>query len=387
MRSNRDEISFLVLSDDWGEHPSSCQHLFRHISQRYKVLWVNTIGMRNPKLDSTDFHKAVNKIRKMLGWSGDRIQEDLSRNGVIACQPPMLPFPKLPSVRQINKAIVRKSVRNRLARLGMMAPVLVATVPNACDYIGDLGESKVIYYCVDDFSEWPGLEKKMVRRMEDELIRKSDSMVATSQKLFDRLSKFGKPAYLMTHGVDTGLFKEIAPQEHPALDGIPRPRIGYYGLFDERSDHDLLAQLAQRMPDVSFVITGQVESERLRRRRIPNVHFTGSVPYAELPAMVKGWDVLILPYVINDLTDAISPLKLKEYLAAGKQIVSSPIPEVLKLQEYVFIAETAEEWEKSLRICLDRPENAKQKPGEDFWANETWEQKAKQFLNNVRDLN
>ena len=197
MRANGGEISFLVFSDDWGEHPSSCQHLFRRISQRYKVLWVNTIGMRDPKPGLVDLKKAVAKFRKML-----RRYPNGSRNALIGiemevCQPPMLPFSRLAGVRLINRASVVRSVRGRLAGLGMTGPVLVTTVPNACDYIGNFGESKVIYYCVDDFSEWPGLKKKMVKRMEDELIRKSDSLVATSQKLFDRLSKSGKSACLL----------------------------------------------------------------------------------------------------------------------------------------------------------------------------------------------
>jgi len=375
---------FLVFSDDWGEHPSSCQHLFKRISQQYKVLWVNTIGMRGPRLNLIDLKKAVIKLRKMLRRYPSNSRDVPSGTDVDVCQPPMLPFSELAGVRLINRASVVRSVRNRLTELGMIDPILVTTVPNACDYVGKCGESRVIYYCVDDFSEWPGLEKKMVKKMEDELIEKSDRLVATSQKLFDRLSASGKPTYLLTHGVDIEFFQQSIAREHTLLDGIPRPRVGYYGLFDDRSDHGLLAELAQRMPDVSFVITGRVESYALPQKKIPNVYFTGSVLYGELPAIVKGWDVLILPYVMNDLTDAISPLKLKEYLASGKPVVSSPLPEVLKLKEYVFIAKTAEEWEKSLRTNLDRPENGKQKPGEGFWANETWEQKAKQFLGNVQ---
>lgn len=385
MSFNRDEISFLVLSDDWDEHPSSCQHLFRRISKKYKVLWVNTIGMRNPKLALTDFHKAVTKMRKMFNWSGDRIQQELSSNGVVACQPPMLPFVKLPGVRQINKATVRKSIRNRLANLGMRSPILVTTVPNACDYIGSFGESKVIYYCVDDFSEWPGMEKKMVRKMEDGLVGKSDSLVATSQKLFDRLAGSGKPTYLLTHGVNTEFFQQNVAREHALLNGIPSPRVGYYGLFDERSDHDLLAELARRMPDVSFVITGRVESFTLPQKKIPNVYFTGSVPYGELPAMIKGWDVLILPYLMNDLTEAISPLKLKEYLAAGKPVVSSPIPEVVKMREYVLLARTAEEWEKHLRSCLLQPDSVERMSPDRLLQDETWEKKAEEFLRICRE--
>jgi glycosyltransferase involved in cell wall biosynthesis len=379
MISNRDDMSFLVFSDDWGEHPSSCQHLFRRISKNHKVLWVNTIGMRNPKLALSDLEKAVNKVRKMFAGSGGNAKNDPGA-GVVACQPAMLPFIRLPWVRKINCTSVIKNVRSSLARLDMRSPILVATVPNACDYIGNCGESRVVYYCVDDFTQWPGLDTRKIREMEDELIQKSDILIATSHKLYEKLSRSGRPVSLLTHGVDREFFRHTVEQDHALLDLIPKPRVGYFGLFDERSDHDLLAEVALRMPNVSFVITGRVESDKLRQKGVRNVYFTGSVPYAELPAMVKGWDILMLPYAMNVLTDSISPLKLKEYLALGKPVVSTPIPEVVKLRDHVFLASNAQEWEKAIRACLDKPGNGRPKPGEDFWVNETWEKKAQQFL-------
>lgn len=379
MEPNRHTASFLVFSDDWGEHPSSCQHLFRRISKKHRVLWVNTIGMRNPRLALSDLGKAIHKVRKMVAGH-DKNRFNLSGEGVTACQPPMFPFIGLPGVRRINCASVIRTVRAGMVKLEMDRPILVTTVPNACDYIGRCGESKVVYYCVDDFTQWPGLENEKVGEMERELIQKSDILLATSHKLYEKLSFSGRTPHLLTHGVDIEFFRESAAQEHPLLHGIPKPRVGYFGLFDERSNHGLLSEVASRMPDVSFVITGLVESDALRGRQLPNIFFTGSVPYLELPGMVRGWDALILPYVINDLTDAISPLKLKEYLATGKPVVSTPIPEVLRLKEHVFVAETAEEWEMALRYCLRHPGARENGPYKDFLANETWDKKAEEFL-------
>ena len=379
MRNDHHKKQFLVFSDDWGEHPSSCQHLFKRISQKHRVVWVNTIGMRNPKPSLADLGKAFFKVRNML-LSPARANGSLSNTGLTVSQPPMLPFAGLPSVRQLNSASVVMTVRSRMRKMGMESPMLVTTVPNACDYIGKCGESKVIYYCVDDFTQWPGLENAKVREMEQDLIRKSDLLFATSDKLYEKLSRSGKPTHLLTHGVDVDFFRQPATEEHRLLSRIPKPMVGYFGLFDERSDSGLLAELAQRMPDVSFVITGRMESDALYRRRLANIYFTGSVPYAELPQIVKGWDALILPYVVNDLTDSISPLKLKEYLATGKPVVSTPIAEVLKLERCVHIAETAAEWEKSLRACLDRPNSARQWPIEDFISNETWDKKVEAIL-------
>ena len=383
-RQLSDRTPFLVFSDDWGVHPSSCQHLFRHIAKTHKVLWVNTIGMRNPKPTFADFGKAVSKIARMFRGRDGQGNSGSIENGVVACQPFMLPFANWPGVRRFNTRSVVRKIRESLARLGLDNPILVTTVPNACDYVGKCGERKVIYYCVDDFSEWPGLEKDLVLRMEEDLIRKSDIMIATSEKLYRKLSTCGKPTFLLTHGVDVEFFGQEVAAEHPLLNTIPKPRVGYFGLYDDRSDHELLSEVAQRMPDFSFVITGKVESDSLRQKRIPNIYFTGAIPYGELPAMVKGWEALMLPYVINELTEAISPLKLKEYLATGKPIVSTPVPEVLKLKEYVIIAETAELWEGALRTSLLPLENGMEKPSSDFWKNETWGKKANRFLSNAQ---
>ena len=152
MTSHRDDISFLVFSDDWGEHPSSCQHLFRQISKTHKVLWVNTVGMRNPRPALSDFDKALSKVRRMF-WGPVPSNKNKPAAGVIACQPAMLPFIRLPLIRRINCSSVIRTVRRWLARLGMQGPILVTTVPNACDYTGKCGESRVVYYCVDDFTE------------------------------------------------------------------------------------------------------------------------------------------------------------------------------------------------------------------------------------------
>lgn len=380
---SQDNLSFLVFSDDWDEHPSSCQHLFSHISKKHKVLWVNTIGMRNPTLTLSDFQKAISKIIKMSKKPCISSRTVHPIEGVIACQPFMLPFSENYLIRKLNAASVVHCVVSRLAQLNISNPVLVTTVPNACDYIGKCGESQVVYYCVDDFKEWPGLKHDLVKNMERSLIEQSNIFIATSTKLFDRLATYGKPTSLLTHGVDLELFRRTVLHEHSLLASIPKPRIGYFGLFDQRSDQTLLSDVASRMPDVSFVITGRVESYNLAQKNLPNVFFTGAVPYDDLPSIVIGLDALILPYVINDLTNSVSPLKLKEYLASGKPIVSTPIPEVTNIQSSICIARTADEWVESLHACLHGLSKVNMQLAADFWENETWECKAAQFLDAI----
>ncbi len=373
------ENSFLVFSDDFGEHPSSCQHLFHYVPDCYPVLWVNTVGMRTPNPTLRDFKKAVFKLKNMMFGSGinsDRISE----NQINVCQPPMLPFLNIPGTKSINKLSVYSTVNKRLNNLGMQSPIVVITAPNASDYIGLFKGLRTVYYCVDDFAEWPGLNKKLVQQMEKELIRKSDILIATSQNLFNKLSGQGKEVHLLTHGVDFDLFNNTQGEEHALLRNIPKPRVGYFGLFDDRSDKDLIEAVAKKMPDISFIITGNIETDVSSLKGRENIFLTGSIPYKELPAMAKGWDVCMLPYKLNKLTDAIQPLKIKEYLATGKPVISTPIREALKLKDYVALAERVDNWQTEIRRLLNGISLEMQKDREVYLKAESWEGKADKFF-------
>lgn len=378
------EPSFLVFSDDWGEHPSSCQHIFKHIAKDYPVLWVNTVGMRSPRLTWYDTRKALIKGGKMLFGTKQSVNRTPKELKLRVYQPPMVPFPKLPGSRTINKNIVVTGVKRYLAKMCYEQLVLVTTVPNACDYIGCFGEEKAVYYCVDDFTEWPGFEHDLVRKMEEELIAKCDRFVATSSILYDRLKKTGKPTTLLTHGVDVEMFSNLPEKEHPLLRDIPKPRVGYYGLFDERTDQELLLKLAYALTDVSFVITGKVESCLEALKDAQNIFFTGSVSYENIPLVAKGFDICMLPYKINDLTTAVSPLKLKEYIATGKPVICTPIREAQKFSEYIWTAQGVTEWVRNIRkILRNKNENIRGVCNADIIRNESWENKTRIFLSSV----
>lgn len=371
---------FIVFSDDWGVHPSSSQHLFKQIAARRRVLWVNTIGMRNPTLTWADTRKALMKVSRMFGWARSTGRRSYGNPVVDVCQPAMLPFSGLGPVRQFNRHSVVAAVSGRARALSMDRPVIVSTVPNACDYIDSLDRSRVVYYCVDDFAQWPGLQHGLVREMENRLVSQADVLVATSEKLYRRLAATGKPTHLLSHGVDLALFGHPAGEEHPCLAGIPRPRAGYFGLFDERSDQGLLADLASQMEDFSFVMTGPVAVDVAGLAAQPNIRFTGPVDYDELPRLIAGLDVLILPYAVSEFTATISPLKLKEYLATGLPVVSSPIAEAMAMREHVTIVEAQDDWRIALRAALSENKDERRRRMYEVLRDETWSTKADAFV-------
>ncbi len=371
---------FIVFSDDWGEHPSSSQHLFRRIAATHDVLWVNTIGMRKPRLSSLDLTKARRKIRKMLDWKPDRAKKRDDPPRLMVCQPFMLPYANNPLIRRVNAASVKRAVSKRARQMGMRAPVLVSSVPNACDLVGKLGESRTVYYCVDDFSQWTGFDHDLVREMDASLLAKADIVLATSDFLHDHLRQSGKPVSMLTHGVDIDHFAFIPEREHPVLANIAGPRVGFFGVIDDRLDQTLVAAIAGARPDVAFVFAGPVLSPQQQLRDLPNVHFLGSLAYAHLPFLVAGLSALILPYKVNDSTAAISPLKLKEYLATGRPVIATPMHEVLAFADHIGCHSNASAWLSALDAALQLPLRNGQQAVPDWLQQESWDHKAQQML-------
>ncbi len=372
-------MSFVVFSDDWGTHPSSCQHLFRHISQLQKTVWVNTVGMRAPRLSIEDFKKAVKKVTAMVRTK--KVRQLCEEDGrPIVCAPFMMPFDRPRWLSEWNSRSVLRTVAEAIAQHGLHDICAVTTVPNVYRALTKIGAEKIIYYCVDDFSEWPGFDKSIILDMENELLKSVEAIICTSEALQARFSS-RYPTTLLTHGVDIELFSRPVKAVHPLLERIPEPRVGYYGLFDPRTDMDLLIGIAGALPQVSFVITGPTQGDVSRARGVQNIHLTGPVPYADLPAVVHGWKACLLPYLINDLTVQINPLKLKEYLATGKPVISTPLPEASKLLPHLRIATTTTDW---VAAVLDAVSGRWQQDCAQVLAllrPHAWAEKARQFLN------
>lgn len=372
-------LRYLVFSDDWGDHMSSSQHIFRHIAREHPVTWVNTIGMRNPKLTLRDARKAWRKLSRMCSRGAARPKPPTDHAPrVKVCQPFMLPFAARRVVRAFNVASVTRALRREIGDLDRRT-VVVTTVPNAGDYAELLRHATVVYYCVDDFALWPGHQAELVRDMEQRLIARADVLVAASPKLYERLAASGKPTVLLTHGVDVDLFTQPRTA-HARLAGIPKPRAGFFGLIDARLDERLIAEVAERMPDFSFVLSGPIELQLETLARQPNVHFTGPIPYRELPSLVAALDVLFIPYSVGELGDTLSPLKLKEYLVTGKPIVSTPISEARLRAPHVVTAASPEEWIRALRSALTEDPDTRRRAILPAMEAESWAAKARTLL-------
>lgn len=323
----------VVFSDDWGRHPSSSQHLFRRIAPHNRVLWVETIGLRRPRITRYDVSRAAEKLK---GWlnPGGPVNSTPSwapePEGLVRFSPPMHPFYGHPAGAKINDVALSLMIRRKLKALGMREPLVITTVPTVAGLVGRLGESAFVYYCVDDFETWPGYEGDAIQRLERDLLSKCDALIGTAARLIEDRARPGLPTLSLPHGVDVDLFAAGGPTPE-ALAAIPSPRIMSLGLYDTRVDAEMLAQVARAHRDWQFVFVGPRTAPLSPLDGAPNVHVLPGVPYTEVPRWLAAADALIIPYVRNAQTDTINPLKLREFLATGRPIATTAMPEVARV--------------------------------------------------------
>lgn len=189
-----------------------------------------------------------------------------------------------------------------------------------------------VFDAMDELSKFK-FAPTMLLNLEQELIDTADLVFTGGSSLYEAKKNRHPSVHCFPSSVDRMHFaKARARQFDPGdQEDLPRPRLGFYGVIDERFDIDLLGQVAAMRPDWSFVMVGpvvKIAPEDLPHR--PNIHYLGSKTYAQLPAYLSGWDVALMPFAMNESTEFISPTKTPEYLAGGKPVVSTPIRDVVR---------------------------------------------------------
>jgi UDP-galactopyranose mutase len=219
-----------------------------------------------------------------------------------------------------------------------------------------------VYDAMDELSKFKFAPEHLLD-FEQELIDRSDIVFTGGSSLYEAKKDRHPSVHCFPSSVDRIHFiKARSRQFEPAdQEELPRPRLGFYGVIDERFDTELLAKVAEMRPDWQFVMVGpvvKISEDELPKR--PNIHYLGGKTYEQLPAYLSGWDVALMPFAMNESTQFISPTKTPEYLAGGKPVVSTPIRDVVRhygALEGVKIAATAEEFVSACEEALELSRN------------------------------
>jgi len=230
---------------------------------------------------------------------------------------------------------------------------------------------KIIYDCVDDVSSFSNVNKK--RKKENEiLVKNCDLVIASSSKLYDSLSKSAKKSIFIPNAGDFDHFKTSSTH---LLNDYKKPIIGYFGAIAEWFDTMLVEHIAKKRPDLTFIFLGDTYGSNLTSiRKLHNVSFLGERPYSELPKYLHSFDVCIIPFKLTSLVLASHPIKIYEFLAAGKPVVTTKIPDLVELSDICYVAEDKEDFLEKLDLALKNKEDDKMiEKRIEFAANNTWQ--------------
>ncbi len=311
---------------------------------------------------------------------------------------PLFPFGlKSKGIAKLNARRYNSMVAKACQRSGIALPICWLSHPSYVDAIGYPSDGRLIFDCVDEFTAYPLVTNAARERLlarEQELANRADLIFCLSVKLKEKMEKWGhgqKSYYFPTATMGSwvsrtnhrkGDLDETEPQE---LKQIRRPIIGMTGVLNDRVDFGLITEVARKRPGWSFVVIGPFADGPINARsvknfrRLPNVHLLGPRPHDRLPMYIRSFDVCIIPYVKNSLNEHCSPLKMYDYLASGRPIVSADISEAVLQGHVVRVARSVVEFEKQIEGSLAEP--ASEASGRiDVARVNTWEVRARDMF-------
>jgi len=245
-----------------------------------------------------------------------------------------------------------------------------------------------VYYCIDDYASLPDVDEAAVREMDEDMTRKADLVFVASVTLLEPKRRLNRETHVSPHGVDVDHFSRARDESTPVPGDIARlahPIVGFFGLIERWIDLDLIDFLSEQRPHWTFLLIGRIAVSADDWKRRPNVHFLGKRSYAELPSYGKQFDAAIIPYRLTQQVLHANPLKLREYLAMGKPIVSVRTPEIEKYGDLVQIADSREAFLSKLDQVLahpDLPEDARRRISR--IAGESWDGRLRDVLEIVQ---
>ena len=315
-----------VGTADWvTELPINQHQLMRRLAARNRVLFVESLGLRRPQLASRDLRRIGRRL--LRGLRGAR------RVGEVEVLSPLvLPFHGSGAVRALNRRLLRLQV-GRAARR-MREPLLWAYAPQAEALLDLLDPGLVVYHCVDDVASQKGVDAESFRAAEERFARRADLVLASAPALAERMRALSANVLYAPNVADTALFAtalEPGPVD-AAVEALPRPRLVFQGaIVATKLDVVLLAELAEMRPEWSIVLVGPSGAgdpggDLSPLERAANIHMVGPRDAGALPEVLRGADIGLIPYAINDLTRSVFPMKVYEYLAAGLPVLSTPLP-------------------------------------------------------------
>ena len=351
MPGSRDVIC--ISSIDWDFIWQGHQEIMSRLAASgHRVLFVENTGVR--PLRWSDLPRLKQRLRNWRrGTNGFREE----RANLFVQSPLVLPFPYSRLARRINAWMLTRSITRWMAAVGAAKPIVWTFLPTplARDVIASLDPALTVYYCIDDLAS-SSPQARRITASEEQLFRTADLVFTTSEKLRARAARSSDRVHLFPFAVNLKTFEKVRDDVSrlPAdMAELRRPIAGYVGGLHQWVDQELLAAVAERMPDVTFALVGPPQVDVSRLERVTNIRLFGQRQHAELPGYVKGFDVGLVPYRITEYTANVYPTKLNEYLIMGLPVVATDLFEIRRFnQEHgdlIRVASSVDEFVNAIR--------------------------------------
>jgi glycosyltransferase involved in cell wall biosynthesis len=344
-------------TSQWNRAPNTPEHTMSVLAEATRVLYVEPFGSPLTYLRSSILERRVIPIRSGVRKLGDRL--------FVYTPPPLgIPFQhRYEFPRRANAALLSRKLHRITARLEMRDPILwIYTYHSSC-LLGKLGEVAAVYDCLEQERAFaPKKLRQRVADLEDELSRRVDIVFAISPEVGNDRINWNEKTFVVRAGVNIRHFERSSTKApKPAeLEEVRGPILGYFGQLDPwKVDARLIREVARRRREWTVVLVGHVvhgfQLEVIAD--LPNVRLVGSRDYNEIPAFMQNFDVCLMPFLINEATFHGDHVKLYEYLASGKPVVSVDVPSARRFPDLVRVSRDVDEFIENVEAALDEKES------------------------------
>jgi glycosyltransferase involved in cell wall biosynthesis len=370
MITGRDIV--FISSIDWSHLWQVHQEIALRFAQAgNRVIYIENTGVRSPGL--SDAGRILLRLKSWAKSLRSRGLRQVAPN-IYVISPLMFPPFSSAAGQLSNKFLFAPFVKRALKRLDVRDPILWTYLPTdtALTLIEKLHEPKslLIYYCVADFTQLTPHQREL-RKVEERIVKQSDLVFTNSSQLAEYCKQWREEVYVFPPGVD---FKKFLPEENSGpgsvkakhgetktfqtnnslISSLPRPVIGYVGGLHRFVDYDLVIQMARARPDWSWAFIGPVQTTIDGLGKLSNVFLLGQKSHDELAPLIRDFDICVVPYLVNSSSATIAPVKINEYLAVGKPVVSTELPTVCEFNQQHKILMTAANNSESFLSAIEQ---------------------------------
>lgn len=371
-----------IGGEDWWYHNRGHFdfQIMRRIAQTRPVLFVNSLAVRMPSIrEKSQFATRMTRKLKSLARGLQRVE-----NNFWVFSPFAVPGP---TGVKLTRWALAPQIRMAARRAGIKKPLLWVHCPAGADLVDEIPHQALILQRTDRFEAFPEADPDIVGAQIARMKARADLVVYCNQFLMTEEKPQVRRQLLITHGVDLDMFIAAGESRAPGpadVAIIKRPRVGFIGGIDAHTfDPTLFVKVARSMRNVNFVMVGSCSLPE-DWCQLPNVTFVGRKPYDTIATYMAAMDVLIMPWNSSDWIKACNPIKLKEYLAVGRPVVTTDFPALQRYRDLVRVADGSRAFSEAIRAALDEPYDADK--ARSRIASEGWDAKAEYLLDTLDSL-